>query len=210
MKEIFTNQSQINAWLAEIGFTEDDGKWYWSEDTTRASYLTLTHGTKAQYTSSDGTDRSLATGSSSSYTVVEHFALTDGGIVMRFLFTNDSTQVLSTPLQLAIVKKEDDSGFCYFFLATQVYYDDLSGTVNRPSQWAATQLGDTNSIAILVKMWDNVSSFINAHVRFALAVQNVSVAQLYTFECGGKTYISGMYAGNSQIKCGQIVFEIAS
>jgi hypothetical protein len=57
-------------------------------------------------------------------------------------------------------------------------------------------------------MFDNVNSFIDAHARTVLAAQNVAASINFTFECGGKKYLSGMFTGTGATKLGQIVFEI--
>lgn len=209
MRKVFTSQAQVDAWLEEIGFVLDEGKAYWAADTERASYLSITQDTNATYTDSHGTTNALANYTSATYCIAEYFEIINGGIAMRFAFGNDGTAALATPLQFAIVAKEDGSGFVYFFVVGGVMkYDNLSGVVSTPSNWTSNNIINTNNIAIITKIYDNIDSFIDAHARTALAIQAVSAASLYTFTCGGKKYLSGLYGNAASIKLGQIVFEV--
>ena len=209
MRKVFSSQAQVDTWLEEVGFVLDEGKAYWAADTERASYLSIIQDTNATYTDSHGTANVLSNYTSAAYCIVEYYELINGGISMRFAFTNDATVALGTPLQFAIVAKEDGSGFVYFFvLSTTMKYDNLSGVVSIPSNWTANNITNTNNIAIVTKIYDNVDSFIDAHARTALAVQAIGAASLYTFTCGGKKYLNGMYGNSASIKLGQLVFEI--
>lgn len=208
MRKVFSSQAQVDAWLEEVGFTLEDGKAYWTADETRESYLSITQNQNATYHASNGTDYIISQYANAAYCIVEYFELINGGIAMRFSFTNDATAVIGVPLQLAIVAKEDGSGFVYFFVSSRLKYDDLSGAIKEPSQWSTLNLGDTNSIAMVTKAYDNVANFIDAHARVVLAAQNVSAAMLFTFTCGDKKYLSGMFTTNATQKCGQLCFEI--
>ena len=199
MRKVFSSQAQVDAWLEEVGFVLDDGKAYWAADETRASYLTVTQNTSAVYTASNGTNYTLANYTSAAYCVVEYFELINGGMAFRFLFTNDSAAALGTPLQLAIVAKDDGSGFVFFFYNVQIYSDTLDGTLRQPRRWLTGINGDTSSVAMIAKVYDNVDSFIDAHVRVALALQAASSVTLFTFTCDGKKYLSGMFTGAATI-----------
>jgi len=213
MRRVFSSTAQAEAFFSEIGFVKEDDKWYFSADTSRASYLTFDVVASTgffKYTASSGTEFSLAsfTGSTSPFLIVEYFELVNGGVAFRLAMGIDSTATINTPLQFAVVAKEDESGFVYFFASSRLKYDDLSGTLKEPSQWSALNLGDTNSIAIVTKAYDNVANFIDAHVRVVLAAQNVNSTILFTFDCGGKKYLSGMFASTTTVKCGQLCFEV--
>lgn len=212
MRVVFSTQAQVDEWLAEVGFTLDDGKWYWTADTARASYFNMTHdsGTSnAKYTGSDGTAYTLKSGSWA-YWGVDYYPLINGGMAFRFAPLSSPSASIDEVLHFAIVAKEDGSGFVYFIANSNILYDDLGGTLVNPSRWTATNIGNTQSIAIVVKMFNNVDSFIDAHARTVLAAQNVAASINFTFECGGKKYLSGMFTATSATKLGQIVFEVAS
>lgn len=210
MRKVFNSQAQVDAWLEEVGFVLDEGKAYWAADTQRASYLTITQNTSAVYTDSAGTNNTLANYTSATFCIVEYFELVNGGIAMRFAFGNDSSATIATPLTYAVVAKEDGSGFVYFFMVSATMkYDNLSGVISVPSFWNSVNITNTNSIAILTKTYDNVDSFIDAHVRSVLAAQFQAISILYTFHCEGKKYLSGMWINGNAVKSGQLVFEIA-
>ena len=213
MEVTFLTQTAVDEWLAEVGFVKDDDKWYWGADTERKSYFNMVAngtGGSATYTGSNGTAYTLASGGNSSfpYWGVDYYELKGGGIAMKFAYLATASTPIDTPIHFAIVAKEDGSGFVYFVHNNNILYDDLSETLVNPSRWTATNLNNTNSIAMIVRMFNSVDSFIEARAMTVLAAQNVAASLAFTFECGGKKYLSGMYTGNSAIKLGQIVFEI--
>lgn len=213
MRRVFSNTAQAEAFFTEIGFVEEDDKWYLSADTSRASYITfdvVASTGYVKYHGSNGVENPIASfsGSAAPFLIVEYFELVNGGMAFRLKFDLDATAQLIMPLQFAVVAKEDGNGYVYFYVYQRLKYDDLSGTIKEPSQWSALNLGDTNSIAIVTKAYDNVANFIDAHVRVVLAAQNVNTTILFTFACSGKNYLSGMFASNTATKCGQLCFEI--
>ena len=210
VRKVFTSQAGVDSYLEELGFTKSDGKFYWTADTTGASYLSVVYDQSATYTASSGTDYILSQYANAGYCIIETVELKSGGIGIRFAFTNDSSAVIGSSLQLAIVAKEDESGYVYFCISNSgPVYDNLGGYTSFPARWTTSNIGSTDNIAIIAKAYDNVSNFIDAKVAIALALQNISAATIFTFNCGGKKYVSGLSgATNIASKLGQFVFEI--
>lgn len=214
MKKICTTQEQLNQALQDIGFTLSDGKFYWG-DTSQGVYVTAATANAGacyfKYTDSAGTENSIATQTSQPYCIIEYFNLINGGIALRVAFAIDSTIVVGAPLQFAAVAKEDGSGFNYLFvISSLVKLDDLGGIITTAGAASGNNITDTSSLVIMMKIYNNRNAFANIHARSLVATQNLGTTVLYTFVCGGKKYLVGMYGSSTTVKCGQIALEIAA
>lgn len=212
MKKICTTQEQLEQALQDIGFTLSDGKFYWG-DTSQGVYVTAATASTGscyfKYTDSAGTEHSIATQTSQPYCIIEYFNLINGGIALRVAFALDSTITVGVPLQFAAVAKEDGSGFNYLFVVSAlVKLDDLGGIITTAGAASGNNITDTSSLVIMMKIYNNRNAFADIHARSLVATQNLGTTVLYTFVCGGKKYLVGMYGSSATVKYGQIAFEI--
>lgn len=212
MKKICTTQEQLEQALQDIGFTLSDGKFYWG-DTSQGVYVTAATSSAGscyfKYTDSAGTEQSIATQTSQPYCIIEYFNLINGGIALRVAFAADSTITVGVPLQFAAVAKEDGSGFNYLFVVSSlVKLDDLGGIITTAGAASGNNITDTSSLVIMMKIYNNRNAFADIHARSLVATQNLGTTVLYTFVCGGKKYLVGMYGSSTTVKYGQVAFEI--
>lgn len=225
MRVVCSSQEQIDARLIELGFTKDGVNFYPSKNPLSNNYLTVdvnatTGAVDFSYTGSDGSKRTIYTAAQSRrYCMIEDFELVDGGLALRLSFGADSSVTPDAALHYAEVAKEDGSGYVYFAArpgssSPFILYDDLSEVVSTPSYTPntgafGTTITNTSDIVMICKPYNNRDAFIDAHARSVLVTQPSTVYQLYTFVCGGKKYLCGLYgASTSNIKGGYIALEV--
>ena len=219
MKQVFSSLEGFENFLAQHGFTVEDGKYYFTADTNHNSYLTFEHfadGTAGglKFTDSTGTKRDIYyTASTMQILVFDYYELAGGGFAFRYIGqTSSGSTALSTGLQWSVVAKEDGSGFEYLFAignyVSTFAYDDGNGYVNPSLQLNTTTITDTSNMVIMCKVYNGYDNFVDVRARNLIATQSVAGNLLYTFTLGGKTYMAALGGTTGAQKGGIIALEI--
>lgn len=219
MKQVFSSLAGFESFLAQHGFTIDDGKYYFTADTNGNSYLAFEHfadGTAGglKFHDSNGTKRDIYyTASTMQILVFDYYELAGGGFAFRYIGqTSEGSTALTTGIQWAAVAKEDGSGFEYLMgtgnYVSNYLYDNGDGYVNPSLQLNTTTITDTSNMVIMCKVYNGYDNFVNARARNLIATQSVAGNLLYTFTLGGKTYMAALGGTTGAQKGGIIALEV--
>lgn len=219
MKTVFATKSDFESFLAQHGFTIEDGKYYFTADTNHNSYLSFEHfgdGTAGglKFTDSAGTKVDIYyTAATMEILVFDYYELKDGGFAFRYIGqTASGSTLINTSLQWAAVAKDDGSGFVYLMgfgnYVSTFLYDDGDGIVCRNVPLNTNIITDTSNMVIMSKIYDNLSAFIPAKAVNLIATQSMAAYNLYTFMVGSKKYLGVMGYTTGAVKGGVIAFEV--
>lgn len=216
-KGAFASFSLIKDKMVEIGFDydSDNSRFYWHDDSSHESYLSIVYndtpavGTcTVSYVDSSGTTRQIFNATTPAYFYMQWFELANNGIAMRFYGYNQSNPSFIQGIMFAICPRE--GGFDYFAkVSTQIFYDNLSGTVTIAPVFGQTGIVDPSSLVQVVDLYDNQSGFVTSAVKLAIITQSSQAKELFQFTLGGKTYLCGMNlsSNTTAIAGAQICFE---
>lgn len=219
MKQVFSSLEGFESFLAQHGFTVEDGKYYFTADTNHNSYLSFEHFADGnaggiKFTDSTGTKRDIyMTASTMQILVFDYYELAGGGFAFRYIGqTSTGSTTINTGLQWSVVAKEDGSGYEYLFAygnyVSGFVYDNGKGYVNPSLQLNTNTITDTSNMVIMCKVYNGYDNFVDVRARNLIATQPMVAYTLYTFTLGGKTYMAALGGTTGAQKGGIIALEI--